>query len=156
MGTRSITEVRYRWEKMEEWKTNAIIYRHWDGYLDGHGQWLFRFLDGMSVVNGLTGNEPEKHANGPGRLAGQIVAALVKDGHEPDLMGELSDCGQEYHYRVSVRYSSSGGDIELEVFDGPVTAFGHGGEQCTNPIFKGTVAEFGHYLANQPSDEEVA
>lgn len=149
MGTRCITEVKGRWAGRKDWNTHAVIYRHWDGYLTGHGRWLADFLDGMHVVNSIPSNTPTKHANGPGRLAAQIVAELQKDGHEPDLMDGVCDCGQEYHYLIEVDYSMSGGSINLKVFDGPMTAFGFGGQDCTNEIFSGTVEQFVAFIGEQ-------
>lgn len=139
MSTNSVTRVRSRWtEKEDEYKVHARIYRHWDGYPECHGKWLYDFLDGMVVVNGLTGKEPVKYANGPGRLAAQITAALVKDGHQPDLLS--SDySGLDFEYQVSVDYGAAGGAIIVEVFNGSIY-------DEASPLFKGTVAEFGAWL----------
>lgn len=149
MGTRSITEVRSRWEGKENYKTNAVIYRHWDGYLDGHGQDLLNFLNNIHVVNGISSRNPEgRIANGPGRLASMLVNDLFLNGHDPDLIGEVSDMGQEYHYVVDVDFGMDGGTIKVTVYDGPMTAFGFG-EECTNKIFSGSVAEYSDFLKKQ-------
>ena len=146
MGTRCITVVRSRWES-QDWTTNAVIYRHWDGYPESHGQWLYDFLDGLAIVNGVGSDTPKKHANGPGRLAAQLVTRLQEDGHDPDILGcDVAEVGQEYEYRINVAYGNRGGTIELEVFDGPMTFFGVGGDQCTELLFKGTVEEWGTWL----------
>ena len=146
MGTRSITEVKSGWNGGAQ-ETNAIIYRHWDGYLSGHGEWLYNFLKDLEVINGIPGNPPPRYANGPGRLAAMMVSELQNDGHNPDLLPDGTDCGQEYHYLVSVNFGRDGGMVTVTVFDGPMTFFGHGGEKCKNQIFDGTVEQFGKFLA---------
>lgn len=155
MGTRCTTVVTSKWDdpsaKVEH---AATIFRHWDGYLDGHGQWLAAFLKGVVVTNGKI--DGEKNFNGPGRLASGIVAALVEDGHDPDLMPQGTICGQEYEYHIHVDYSEAGGEISVRVLDGPMTAFGCGGEECTNIAFAGTVEEFTDYIkADGVLEEEV-
>jgi hypothetical protein len=142
MSTRSVTTVRSRWDGKEDFKTHARIYRHWDGYPQCHGKWLHDFLEGMVVVNGLTGDEPPKHANGPGRLAAQITAALLDDDHGPDLLNHDGDCGQEYEYRISVDFGLRGGTMVIEVFDGPIC-------EDAGRLFEGTVEEFGAWIDSQ-------
>lgn len=145
MGTRAITIVRSKWGD-NEYETHANIYRHWDGYLDGHGQWLFDFLDGLEVINGIPGDPPPRYANGPGRLAAMMVSQLQADKYEPDLRPDAGAMGQEYHYQVDVDFGADGGTVTVTVFDGPMTAFGGGGDKCTNQIFSGSVAEYGKFL----------
>lgn len=153
MSTRSITSIRTQWADDDEWQTCAVIYRHHDGYLSGHGEWLFNFLDGLVVINGIPANPPERFANGAGRLAGQLVARLQKNGHDPNLMGgTIRDCGQEFHYQVDVGPDLA---VTVEVFEGPMTAFGIGGEDCTDSVFKGTVAEYGAYLSHSEEGEST-
>ena len=152
MGTRSLTVVRSKWDE-GDWEVNAVIYRHWEGYLEGHGQWLFDFLDGMVVINGIPGDPPPKFANGPGRLAAQIVAGLQEDGHSPDLMPSVCDCGQEFHYQIDVPFGMGGGEIQLTVFGRPMAVLGLGGSEC-NQIFQGTVAEFDEFLSTPVAEEE--
>lgn len=147
MGTRCTTVVTQQWDSDGEAsgvEHLATIFRHWDGYLDGHGQWLVDFLKDAVVTNGKINGK--KNFNGPGRLASGIVAALVEDGHDPDLMSEGTVCGQEYEYHVHVKYGDKGGELSVKVLDGPMTAFGMGGEKCTNIAFKGTVEEFTAYI----------
>ena len=122
MGTRCITVIRSRWGTDGDWSTNATIYRHWDGYLEGHGRWLHDFLKDLHVVNGIDSNMPERYANGPGRLAAMLVSELQADGHDPDLVPHGSIMGQEYHYQIDVTFGDSGA-VAITVFDGPMTAW---------------------------------
>lgn len=146
MSTRCLTVVWSRWGYDGDWKTRAVIYRHHDGYLCGHGKWLFQFLDGLEVINGIPENPPPRFANGPGRLAGQLVTELQLAGHDPDLLGEVCACGQEYQYEIFVSFGMYGGTVKVAVYDGPMTAFGAGGDQFKNLIFSGTVKEYGDFL----------
>jgi hypothetical protein len=139
MGTRSLTVVQSRWTEGEAYETNAVVYRHWDGYPAGHGQDLAKYLEGVIVVNGKRMNSPESELNGPGRLAAYLVKRLYDDKNEPDLRGSRVDCGQEFEYVISVMEDLR---IIIEVFDGPATAFGMGGEKCDNRIFVGNVEDF--------------
>lgn len=156
MSTRSITTVRSKWTGEKDWETHANIYRHHDGYLEGQGAWLFEFLNGLKIINGIPGNPPPRYANGPGRLAAQLVAALQDDDHSPDLLAsENPNAGQEYHYRIDVEFGPNGGTIKVAVFNGPMTFFGSGGEACTNLIFEGTVEEYGQFLKHETEEAEA-
>jgi hypothetical protein len=146
MGTRSITTIRSRWEK-RDWQTHAVIYRHWDGYLGGHGAFLSDFLTGRYVTNGKAADPMS--ANGPGRLAAQLVAAMQDAGVDPDLLPTVSDVGQEYHYQIDVQFGGPAKrefPITITVFDGPMTAFGCGGDECTREIFSGTPEAFAAFV----------
>ncbi len=145
MGTRCLTVVQSRWTEGEAYETHAVIYRHWDGYPRAHGQDLARYLDGVCVTNGKRLNAPETEINGPGRLAAYLVQRLCDEGHEPDLLSSRGACGQEYEYVISVDENLL---ITVEVFDGPMTAFGSGGEKCNNRIFAGTVKAFAEFCEN--------
>ena len=149
MGTRCTTVVTQQWDSGGEAsgvEHLATIFRHWDGYLDGHGQWLADFLKDAVVTNGKI--DGKKNFNGPGRLASGIVHALVEDGHDPDLMSKGTICGQEYEYHINVKFGDTGGELSIKVIDGPMTMFGAGGEECTNVAFEGTVKEFATYIEN--------
>lgn len=154
MSTRSITTVKSRWEG-KEWKTHAVIYRHSDGYLSGHGAFLADFLQGLEVINGIPMNPPPCYANGPGQLAAQLVWCLQMDGADPHLESHTdSTFGQEFHYEILVDFGPDGGDVTLVVYDGPVTFFGEGGDECTNEIFRGTVLDFLGFLEERLEEDE--
>jgi hypothetical protein len=77
MGTRSLTYVI----DAEDRHLICCLYRHYDGSLEGHGQDLMAFLEGMRVVNGLPWpGDGERLANGPEELAALLVWHF-KGGH---------------------------------------------------------------------------
>lgn len=139
MGTRSTTEVRSKWN--EEWRSDGIVYRHWDGYPSCHGIWLAEFLDGLHVVNGILADNdmPERYANGPGRLLAQIVHKLQEDGHDPSIMSQLVDCWQEFHYRIDVQMCLPVVDVHTSY---PVSVSVFSDHECQKQLFCGTVKEF--------------
>lgn len=147
MGTRSLTVVTSSWNGDDKPRHCATIYRHWDGYPSGHGRWLADFLKEAVVTNGK--DDKPKHYNGPGRLAAGITAALQADGHDPDLMDKGVVMGQEYEYHIHCDYGTGGGELSVSVLDGPMTLFGGGGEDCTNKVFTGTVAEFEQFIVKE-------
>ena len=72
MGTRAATVfVDNEFETPTEL---CVLYRQFDGYLDGHGKELKEFLQGMQIVNGMRGDEGSKYANGCGCLAAQVIS----------------------------------------------------------------------------------
>lgn len=98
MGTRCLTRV------FDGDKEIACIYRHYDGYPDGHGQELVDMLADKRCVNGYSSGAKlpkEQRLNGPGRVAAFIVAALFADGRDPDIMPPgTSDIWEDYEYHV--------------------------------------------------------
>lgn len=105
MSTRSLTHV------YEDGKILLTFYRQSDGYPEGHGRELAKFLDGFRIVNGLCGDEG-KVANGMPCLAAFLVAHF-KDGPGGIYIypAGASDCSEEYVYRVRVsRPVSMGGN----------------------------------------------
>jgi len=98
MGTRSLTILKGR--SNEE---IAVLYRQFDGYTKGgHGQELAEFLSGFEMVNGMTGDEGPKFANGPDCLAAQIIAHFKQQPGQFYLHpAGTRDIGEEYTYTVS-------------------------------------------------------
>lgn len=119
---------------------HATIYVHYDGELEGVGQFLHKFLDGLVVVNGIGRDMPERYANGADRLASQLVAAMEQEDLRPGLIEHGSEADQEYHYQIDVLYGTGGGTVTLTVFDD------NNGDDCTNQIFHGSVEAFGRFL----------
>lgn len=73
MGTRSLTVIND-----EDGKEIVVMYRHWDGYPEGHGAELKAFLEPIKIVNGLS-EDTGNLANGAGCLAAQIVTHFKGD-----------------------------------------------------------------------------
>ncbi len=100
MGTRSLTFV------FEEYTDGAVpilcLYRQYDGYPEGHGAELAEFLNGFTVVNGLSGKPAPKTANGVGCLAAQMVAHFKTDPGQFYIHAPIEgrDDGQDYEYHV--------------------------------------------------------
>lgn len=65
MGTRSTTHFKYKD------KTEAIIYRHWDGYPEGAGADILNFIEECSKLN-------DSRFNDPCYLAARYVVFLAK------------------------------------------------------------------------------
>src|SRR5258708_5952489 len=141
MGTRSLTVILD-----EENKEICVLYRQYDGYLNGHGAELKEFLDGFSVVNGFGSGDPPKSANGMGCLAAQII------GHFKSGIGGFylypaatRDCGEQYIYTV---YLKKIGKVRprllLKIQAGAVTFFGLPGTKENNMpmIYDGSVDDF--------------
>jgi hypothetical protein len=84
MGTRSLTTFiqTYKSEKTGQRKTNKIVamYRQYDGYPEGHGLELCKYLAGGDLVNGIgLGKNERMIFNGMGCLAASVVSHF-KDG----------------------------------------------------------------------------
>ena len=117
MGTRSITHII----DADTPDTPLLtFYRQFDGYLEGHGRDLAEILAGGEVVNGYSMDDA-KQFNGPGCLAGQVVAALKNGvGGLYILPPGSKDAGEEYTYTITVTPASGfggQGKIEIEVHD---------------------------------------
>lgn len=95
MGTRCLTVFQD-----DDSREIAVMYRQFDGYLDGHGKDLATLLAGMKMVNGIT-DHSEKVANGMACLAAQVVAHFKKrpGGIYLEPAG-TRDCGEDYIYFV--------------------------------------------------------
>jgi hypothetical protein len=148
MGTRSITVIRRQWgdSKLEP---IATIYRHWDGYPSVHGAWLADFLSDITLVNGISADTPKRYANGSGHLAAILISDLQIAGHDPKLESYGASCGQEYTYIIDINNGLL--KITVTVLSGPMTAFGAGGDECTNEIFSGSVEEFSEWIYQHES-----
>ena len=97
MGTRSLTTFK---EDHTD-KEIVVLYRQYDGYPEGHGIDLFRFLNKMNVVNGMKPQEKRKTSNGMSCLAAQMIA-YFKDEPRGFYMyrADTRDIGEEYVYTI--------------------------------------------------------
>lgn len=124
MGTRSLTHV------IDEDKEILCLYRQFDGYPEGHGAELAKFLKGKRLINGICGQTLDEAWNGAGCMAAALVASLK------DRIGNVyvyppgsTDCGEEYTYTLRVK------DLTLTI-------------ECDRG-FNGTVEEFAAWCASQ-------
>ena len=132
MGTRSLTTFK-------EDHTNeeiVVLYRQYDGYPEGHGIDLFRFLNKMNMVNGIVGGEKRKISNGMSCLAAQMVSYFKEEpGGFYLYRADTRDVGEEYVYTIYVENAHKNIMIKVEktaydedfknrfmeeIFDGPV------------------------------------
>lgn len=118
----------------------ACIYRHFDGYPNGHGQSLYNFLANRKVVNGLdTVKPPLTVSNTMGDLATQLIAYLknkypvanvylrpiprlpkkkeTSEDYILDLVDYARDCGCEYVYIVRPFHENYEEKIEVKVIE---------------------------------------
>ena len=111
MGTRSLVRF-YSTEHGEDNEQEALlvtIYQQYDGYPDGVGLQLARWLERYTVGNGIPMDPPVPFANGPGCLAAQYIAE-----HKRQPGGFYIDNGkydQEFNYEV--RVSWNGGPVTI-------------------------------------------
>lgn len=133
MGTRSITRI------IDDGKPILAMYRQWDGYPWGHGADLQRFLEPMTVINGMRMDEETQMgrlANGAGCLAAQLIAHFKTEVGSIYCVSLDPEETQwvDYVYDVAV---AEDGAIEISVDNGP----------------KMTVAEFGTWCDNEGNEE---
>ena len=135
MGTRSLTYF------YSDGKPLSAFYRQMDGYPEGHGVELGMILAPITLVNGYQLDmKAGTHANGPGCLAAQVVAALKNDiggiymiSPNPE---DHKDGWQEYEYHVHANlrdenaYGQPAYDTFIEVTD------------TENTIFRGSFKQF--------------
>jgi hypothetical protein len=95
MGTRCLTVIK-------DSRELCVMYRPFDGYVDGHGYKLAGFLSGFSIVNGLNVGQGEKVANGAPCLAAQVVSHFKSEAGGFYLYPSgTRDCGEDYLYVVT-------------------------------------------------------
>jgi len=131
----------------------CTIYKQSDGYPEGLGAELHRYLSEFTVGNGITGNEKEPYANGMGCLTAQIIARLkVESGEIYIIVG--NDATVDYVYEI--------GKGAVRTTYGPFNKIGYGlimkvldGNGNDAPVlFNGAVGEFGEYLENRKKEQE--
>ena len=95
MSTRSLTRI---WDKD---KILVTVYKHYDGYPEGYGLELAKFLDGYKIVNGIPlTHENEKLANGMGCFAAQFIAYFKQEVGDIYIEHHNTSLGEEYIYDV--------------------------------------------------------
>lgn len=111
MGTRSLTFVH----EGDQPKPFFCMYRQMDGYPQGMGADLAKFLLPFKIVNGIGMEDGGLIANGANCLAAQIVAHF-KDGPGSIYIypSTTKDAGQEYEYHI---FASAESQIKIKVYE---------------------------------------
>ena len=109
MGTRSLTRIIPRQEGLSfneghtlQELSHVNMYRHLDGYPEGHGLELAEFLKDIKIVNGIPlDKESGNQANGSGCLAAQMVKHFKDGVGDIYLHPHTDDLGwEDYIYTV--------------------------------------------------------
>ena len=111
MGTRSNTVIYDEYHGNGSAVEILNLYRQMDGYIEGHGVDLLKFLEPITIVNGIT-TGMTNIANGSGCLAAQLVAHF-KNGvggfYIQTPMGDENE--NDYTYKIYV----SGGPVYISM-----------------------------------------
>ena len=112
MGTRSLTT--FKEDHTDE--EIVVLYRQFDGYPEGHGIDLFRFLNKMNMVNGIAGGEKRKISNGMSCLAAQMIAYFKEEpGGFYLYRADTRDVGEEYVYTIYVNHDIDNNEREIMI-----------------------------------------
>ena len=118
MATRSLVRFARREEGVSfsehPEKIEVQVYKHYDGYPQGHPVDLAKFLNGFKIVNGLS-QDTYKMSNGLGCLSAQYVAAFKEQ--PGDIYIENPDtehCDIEY---ITYVWGDQGKSIWIRIFD---------------------------------------
>ena len=96
MGTRCLMRVFDGDEKL------CAIYRHFDGYPEGHGRELADWIAQLRLVNGYSSASTLRRnvmVNGAGRMAA-LICSRFEENDVSIMPVDIVDCGQEYEYWV--------------------------------------------------------
>ena len=119
MSTRSLV----RFAKREEGvsfsehpeRVEVQVYKHYDGYPEGHPLELAKFLKDFKIVNGVPFGDDSRMANGLGCLAAQYIAAFkMKAG---DLYVENPDTEHDWIEYITYVWGDDGKSIWMSIFD---------------------------------------
>ena len=94
-------------------KIHIQIYNHYDGYPSGLGVTLADYLQGFTVVNGLSSGQ-EKVANGIGCLAAQTVRYLKDEPGQIYLHKPGKRDWEDYEYFI---WCKEGHGVWISIFD---------------------------------------
>ena len=117
MSTRSLIRFAEREEGVSfsehPERIEVQVYKHYDGYPEGHPVDLAKFLIGFNMVNGL--QDRYKEANGLGCLAAQYVAAFKEQAGDVYIENPDTDHGDiEY---ITYVWGTENKDIWMSIFD---------------------------------------
>ena len=120
MSTRSLVRFATREEGVSfsehPERVEVQIYKHYDGYPQGHPVELARFLKEFKIVNGIPYGDDSKMANGLDCLAAQYIAAF-KMG-PGDLTVENPDTNHSDTEYTTYVWGDDGKSIYMSIFDG--------------------------------------
>jgi hypothetical protein len=110
MGTRSLTIIN------DEYNDEiCVLYRQFDGYVEGHGKDLVNYLKDTVIVNGISCGNIRQDFNGMNCLAASLVAHFKTDtGGFYLYPAGTRDCGEEYIYTV---YTNDKKSVSIDVDD---------------------------------------
>ena len=119
MSTRSLVRFATREEGVSfsehPERVEVQVYKHYDGYPEGHPVNLARFLNKFEIVNGVPFEDDSRVANGLGCLAAQYIAAFkMKPG---DLYVENPDTEHGDIEYITYVWGIENKDIWMSVFD---------------------------------------
>ena len=118
MSTRSLVRFATREEGVSfsehPERVEVQVYKHYDGYPQGHPLELAKFLKDFKIVNGIPYPDPDRVANGLGCLAAQYVAAFkMKAG---DLYLEHQDTDHYDVEYITYVWGTEYKDIWMSIF----------------------------------------
>ena len=118
MSTRSLVRFATREEGVSfsehPERVEVQVYKHYDGYPEGHPVQLAKFLNGFRIVNGL-GMNTNKIANGLGCLAAQYIENF-KEG-PGDIYIENPDTEHMDIEYITYVWGVENKDISISIFD---------------------------------------
>ena len=144
MGTRSLTVFYDSYDMVPESEI-VVMYRQFDGYLEGHGVELAEFLKEFTVVNGISPADQGRIANGMGCLSAQAIEYFKREHGVGGIYlhpAGTRDCSEEYVYEV--RCPNGGGVVQMKCSH----TYGDGRE-----VFAGTPEDFLTWVLEQREEE---
>ena len=118
MSTRSLVRFATREEGVSfsehPERVEVQVYKHYDGYPQGHPVDLAKFLNGFRIVNGL-GSDTHKVSNGLDCLAAQYIAAFKMEAG--DLYVENPDTEHGDIEYITYVWGDYGKGIWMSIFD---------------------------------------
>lgn len=120
------------------------IYQQYDGYLDGVGVELCRWLNNKIMVNGISSRENRNIANGVGCLAAQYIS---ENKHEIGglYIYPIGDAHKNCDYNYQVIIDEEAVDVfeDKKMKDITIIVIDNFGRE---PFFTGTISQFFNYL----------
>ena len=136
MGTRST--IKKKKKCGEEVTPITTVYQQYDGYLDGVGYTLAKWLSGKVIVNGIPEYRKE-YANGCGDLAAQFIS-VIKDEIPGDIYIYPVECDKsniDYNYYVVVDMDNK--SINIYIYEW----------NTEEPLFIGTPDEMLEFISKE-------